>query len=253
MCLIKIFKMLLKLFLFLFLSINLCHCFIVPQIRIYQALKNKSCDKLSVNLFYDLSIKQMHTGVDVCLEKQKYDRALLFLDYLEDHESELVDKVRILKKKAYIYMNNLFQYSKAIQEFEKILKYTKNDYTILLLLIEARIKNQSFQRALEDTQHLLTKQFDKPQRLKLQFIRARLLLLLQQRQKALQAFEAIKKEDKVFFEKHQGSFYTALLLEEEKRFLEAIKELESIQWPFKQEKSEHWKSRNKNAPKRRRL
>ena len=240
-----------KTFLFLFLSIHLSGCFILPRVKILRALKKKDCSKLSSSFFYDLSAKQLKRAASICFKKKEYKKTLLFLDRLEEQEPELEKKTKFWRQKASIYMQNLFEYPKAIEELEKLLKYEKEDYSIWRLLIKSRIKNRSLDRALEDVHRLLSQNLKPQQRLAARFTKARLLLLLGTREESLKEFQAIKKEDEAFFRKNQGPFYKALLLEEEKRFLEAIEELSESQWSFADEKNEHWIRRDKNAPKSR--
>ena len=241
-----------QIFLFLFLSISANGCFIVPKIKIYQAFKAKNCQKLSTRYIYDLSQEQLKESVDLCLKKKKYQTAMIFLEHLEKKTLSLDEKFSIWKKKALIHRKFLFQYPQAIKELEKILQHKSEDHSIKLTLIELKIKNQSFESALKDTQKLLVKEMDQQKKLNLKFIQARLLLLLHKKKESLEIFLEIKKENPRFFKKNQGPFYTALLLEEEKRFLEAIEELENTGWPFAGDKNKHWRERESQAPRSRR-
>lgn len=232
----------------LVLCLNLCQCFLVPRLKVKRTLSAKNCSKLSSQFFYDLSIKEIKTSVSLCLQKKQYHSALILLNYLETKSMKLKEKANIWKQKANIYQNHLFLYSEAILELEKLLKYQPADYGVLYNLLQAQIKKESFDKALKTVSLLLGMEaLSDERRLEIQFIKARLLTLNKNRKEALELFTKLKKKNFHFFDKMQGGFYTALLLEEEERFEEAMEELKFIQWPFSEVKSKHWQYRKKNS------
>lgn len=229
------------------LCFNLCHCFLGPKLQIKKALYTKDCLKLSQHFIYDLSKAEVEKSIKLCLRKKEYQKALALLSHLETN-SNFERKINIWKQKADIYQNHLFLYSEAILELKKILKHQAMNSMTLQNLLQAQIKKELVKEALKTAEILLNIQDLKNQKkLEIQFIKARLLTLKKDRKKALDLFEKIKKENPKFFNKMQGAFYIALLLEEEERFEEAIKELKSVDWPFSEGKNRHWQYRQKNA------
>ena len=237
-----------KFLIFFFLMTSLSHCFLVPKIKIKRAFQKKDCQKLSVDWIYDLSIEELKMGVQICLEKKQYHSAISLLNQEESLKNSLLKKVKIFEERGKVYLFFIKDYTKAIREFRKSLAHRPDHFEINHLLIMALIKEKLFKEALGSTQKLLSQKITRRQRLELEFIRARLLLFLQRKEQALQAFQRIKQKDPRFFEKRQGAFYTALLLEEDKKFLEAIKELQQTNWPFLKEKVSHWERRDENKP-----
>ena len=232
---------------FFFLMTQLSHCFLVPKIKIKRAFQKKDCQKLSVKWIHDLSIKELKKGIQVCLEKKQYHYAVSLLDREESLQNSLLEKTKIFKERGKIYLFYMQEYAKAGREFKKVLAF-QPDFEIHHLLIMALVKEKRFKEALENTQKLLAQKGTKEQSLELEFIRARLLLFLQRKKQALEVFQTIKQKDSRFFKKRKGAFYTALLLEEDKKFLEAIEELQQTKWPFLKEKVSHWERRDKNKP-----
>ena len=237
-----------KILFFFFLMTSLSHCFLVPRIKIKRAFQKKDCQKLSVHWIYDLSIEELKKSVQICLDKKQYQSAVALLNRQESLQNSLLEKARIFEERGRIYLFSMQDYPKAIREFKKILPLQPASFEITRLLITALIKEKLFREALENTQKLLSQKRTKRQRLELEFIQARLLLFLQRKEQALKVFQRIKQKDPRFFEKRQGAFYTALLLEEDKKFLEAIKELQQTKWPFLKEKVFHWERRDENKP-----
>ena len=208
----------------------------------------KDCLKLSRHFIYDLSKKEIETSISLCFNKKEYRSALVLLSYLETTGSNFEEKINIWRQKADIYQNHLFLPSEAILELKKILKHQAMDYPDLQKLLQAQIKTEAFNEALKTSSLLLdTSNLGVQKKLEVQFIKARLLVLKKDRKQALSLFEEIKQTSPQFFDKMQGAFYTALLLEEEERFEEATEELKSIRWPFSEVKSKHWQYRKKNA------
>ena len=187
-------------------------------------------------------------SISFCLQKKEYHSALVLLNYLETKSKKPREKTNIWKQKANIYQNYLFLYSEAILELEKILNHQRADYITLYNLIQAQIKKESFKEALKTVSLLLeVKNLTAQKQLEIRFIKARLLVLSKNRKEALELFTKLKEEDSQFFDRMQGAFYTALLLEEEERFEEAMEELKSIRWPFSEVKSKHWQHRKENS------
>lgn len=184
----------------------------------------------------------------MCLQKKEYHSTLSLLNYLETKNMKLEEKVDIWKQKADIYQNYLFLHSEAILELKKVLNHQPENYTILYNLLEAQIKKESFSEALKSVSLLLgMESLETRKKMEIQFIKARLLVLSKKREEALELFTNIKKESPQFFDKMQGAFYTALLLEEEERFSEAIEELKDVRWPFSEVKNRHWRHRKENS------
>ena len=193
-------------------------------------------------------MKEIEMSISLCLQKKEYRSALVLLNYLETKRISLKEKMNIWKQKADIYQNHLFLYSEAILELEKILNQYSADYTTLYNLLQAQIKKESFSEALKTVSLLLKiENLETQKQLEVQFIKARLLVLSKKKKKALKLFTKLKEENSQFFDKMQGAFYTALLLEEEERFEEAMEELKSIRWPFSEVKSKHWQHRKENS------
>ncbi len=234
----------------LVICLNLCHCFLVPRLQIKRALYTKNCSKLSSDFIYNLSEKEIETSVSFCVQKKEYHSALVLLNYLETRNFE--KKINVWKQKAEIYQKHLFLYSEAILELKKILKHQPKDDETLQNLLQVQIKKEFFDKALETASILLdTPRLDVQKKLEIRFIKARLLVLKKNRKQALNLFREIKKTNPLFFNKMQGGFYIALLLEEEERFGEAMEELKSIRWPFSEIKNKHWEYRKKNSAKSR--
>lgn len=160
----------------------------------------------------------------------------------------LEEKISIWKQKADIYQNHLFLHSEAVLELKKVLNHQPENYTVLYNLLQAQIKKESFSEALKSVSSLLRiENLETHKKMETQFIKARLLVLSRRRKEALELFTSIKEENPQFFDRMQGAFYTALLLEEEERFSEAIEELKNIRWPFSEVKSKHWMYRKENS------
>jgi len=231
-----------------FLCLNLCQCFLAPRLKIKRALSTKNCSKLSRQLIYDLSAQEIKTSVSLCLQKKEYQSALLLLNYLETKDVNLREKINIWKQKADIYQNNLFLHSEAILELKKILNHQPKNYIVLHNLLKAQIKQESFNKALKTVSSLLEiENLEAQKKMEIQFVKARLLVLSKERKEALKLFTKIKEEDSKIFDRMQGAFYTALLLEEEERFEESMEKLKLIRWPFSEVKSKHWRHRKKNS------
>ena len=220
----------------------------MPRLKVKQALAVKNCSKLSRQFIYDLSVKEINKSISLCLEKKEYQLALVLLDYLETKISNSEEKINIWRKKANIYQNHLFLYSLAVLELKKILKLQPKDYTSLYNLLKAQIKEEKFDSALKTVSLLLnTPKLKDQEKIEIQFIKARLFVLNKNRKQALDLFTEIRDKNPPFFDKMQGAFYTALLLEEEGRFDSALEELKSLRWPFSDVKSRHWIYRKKNS------
>ena len=184
----------------------------------------------------------------MCLEKKEYHSALVLLNYLEKKTSDFEEKINIWRQKVGIYQNHLLLYSSAILELKKILKYKPKDYASLYNLLKAQIKEEQFDSALKTVSLLLnTPKLEDQKKIEIQFIKARLFVLNKNRQQALDLFIKIRDTNSSFFDKMQGAFYTALLLEEEEQFDSALEELKSLRWPFSDVKSRHWMHRKKNS------
>lgn len=236
-----------KLFTLIF-CLNLCHCFLAPRLQVRQALAVKNCSKLSRHFIYDLSVKEINKSIFLCLEKKEYHLALVLLNYLEKKTASLEEKINIWRQKTDIYQNHLFLYSSAILELEKILKHKPKDYTSLYSLLKTQIKEELFDSALKTVSLLLNiPKLEDQKKIEIQFMKARLFVLNKNRKQALDLFTKIKDTNPPFFDKMQGAFYTALLLEEEERFDSALEELKSLRWPFSDVKSRHWIYRKKNS------
>ena len=234
--------------LLLFLISALSGCFMIPRWKINRALKTKNCRALSSKWIYDLSTRQIKKSFEICLEKKLYEESMDVLFFLEMKDLPFEQKIWIWRQKGRLYAENLFLYDQAAKEFEKILKKRPKDFRARKNLIQTRIKNKDFNTALKEVKGFVLDSKDNKNKLKFQWLEARLLLLLKLRPAALKVFYDIQQTAPVFFKKNQGPFYLALLLEEEQKFLSAVKELRSAKWKFFDEKKEHWMNRFKNTP-----
>ena len=233
---------------FLFITIFLNHCFLIPRVRIYKAFSLKDCSSLSKTLIYDLQKDDLKKGIDICSKNKEYQNAIQLAVELEKRTPRK-KRGEVWVKKFNIYHNYLFDYKNSILELKKILE--RNPYQILYAkkLIQAYLKTHQHSLALKKTEEMLaSRRLSLPHSLEFQFTRARVLMLSQKRKESLRAFKEIKKKDKEFFKKNEGPFYMALLLEETKNFEAAIKELEQADWVFSEDKKKHWQYRKENSP-----
>ena len=233
---------------FLLLIMGLSGCFMIPRWKLNRALKAKNCRALSSKWIYDLTDQQMKNSVEICLEKKLYKESLNILSVLEMKDGMQKQKAWIWRQKGRLYADYLFLYDRAVEEFEKILKVLPKDKKARKNLIQAQIKNKDFHTALKTVKEFLLEKPKGKDSLELRWLQARLLLLLQNRPAALKVFYDIQESAPLFFKKNQGPFYLALLLEEEKNFLSAVKELRTAKWQFFDEKKAHWMRRLKNTP-----
>ena len=233
---------------FLFLSIFLNHCFFIPRVRIYKALSLVDCSRLSQNLIYDLQEKDLKKGIDLCSKNKKYRSAIQLAIELEK-QTPLKKRKQIWIKKFDLYHNYLMDYKSSSIELKKILK--EDPYQVLYVknLIQSYLKSRKYGLALQKAEEMMAfKGLSLSQNLEFQFIKARILMLSQNRKESLKVFKKIKKRNKQFFKENEGPFYMALLLEETKDFDAAIEELEQADWVFSEEKKKHWQYRKENAP-----
>lgn len=240
-------KNFLKKFIFFGLFFHLNCCFLIPRLKIIRAFQKKDCQKLRDHFIYDLSIKELKRSAALCLEKGKYLQAAAFLNHIEEN-APLLEKLKAVKQKSEIYMNNLQDYSNAAAELEKFLSLRPGHFSAGKNLVIALMKSKSFKKALKRCQNLLSLSLKENEKLELEFIQARLLFLLYRKREALAAFQSIREKNLKFFKSRQGGFYLALLLEEDKRFTEAIQELQKADWAFLENKILHWKNRKANSP-----
>ncbi len=239
-------------FIALMACFNLSGCFLASRLKIKTALYTKNCSKLSNDFIYDLSRKEIEESLSFCLQKKEYSSVLSLLSYLEAKNLSTEEKISIWRQKAEIYQKHLSLYSEASLEWKKVLEDRPADFSALQGLMKTQIKKELFDTALKTADLLLREsKLNGQKKLEIQFTKARLLVLTQKRKQALALFMEIRSTNPLFFDKMQGTFYTALLMEEEGRFEEAMEEVKTIRWPFSEGKSKHWQYRKENTVKSR--
>ena len=242
-------KKIFYLFSLLWIQNFLLGCFLIPKVSIKGAFFLENCQKLSGSLIYDLSLGEIKKSIEICMKKEKYKKALKLLNHLELRTSKVEDKKNILERRSGLHFHFLKNYFLAEEDLKKALKYQPQSEDLLTKLLLVQIKSGQFNAALKNSLKLMSLEGLSPKKkLETKFIKARLLFLTEKRMQAIKIFEEIKKEDLDFFEMNQGSFYLALLFEEEKSFLKAIQELRSVKWAFADEKTKHWEYRIRNSP-----
>ena len=226
------------------LFFNLTSCFLIPRFKIKRALSQENCEKLTHHFLGDLSFEDLKKGFDICVRKNHFSEAFEILNQMKDQMHPLV----FLEKRASLSLN-LGQLEEAIQDYQEILKTQSQNKEIHQKLLKIYIQRNDFENGLKKVTELLNFKFSHKQALELEFIQARLFLLLYEKQKARNAFLSIRKKDPEFFNFKKGNIYLALLSEQDRNFLEAIGELKQTDWKSFEDKILHWENREKNKPK----